>query len=135
MTNCSIWLSGNSKEHWNTHSIDIKNIINNKPVYFYKNTSGLIVSNNTNQVILFNCTDLEIINQNFSYGGVILAYTYNSSINNNTFINSNIHLVYSTNNSVTDNLINDPGYNENCINLASSSDRILLSSSLTINLT
>ncbi|MHA1289946.1 MAG: right-handed parallel beta-helix repeat-containing protein, partial [Candidatus Thorarchaeota archaeon] len=36
----SISISGHSIEHWNTHSIDISNTVNGKPVYYWKNVNG-----------------------------------------------------------------------------------------------
>ncbi|UCF08539.1 MAG: right-handed parallel beta-helix repeat-containing protein [Thermoplasmata archaeon] len=95
-------------EHWNTHEIDISNTLNGKPVYYLKNQTGGAIPPGAGQVILANCTNITVENQNLSYGsvGVELGFSSNNHIVNNniTFNNRHgIHLHHSHGNNITGN--------------------------------
>ena len=89
-----------------THTIE-GNTINERPIYYYKNTRGIKVPENAGAVILANCTDITIENINASFGtvGIGLAYTTNSELSNNYISNNivGIGLVYSNNNLIANN--------------------------------
>ncbi len=75
MTICCIMISGNSLDYWNTHTIDNLNMVNNKPVYYYKDTSRKVVPGNAGLVILANCKYMSVLNQSLNYSGVLLGFT------------------------------------------------------------
>ena len=60
-------LEGSIPSHWNSHTIDVSNIVNGKPVYYFKNSSNVIVPRNAGQILLANCTDMAIDNLKFLY--------------------------------------------------------------------
>ena len=98
-TNCGIKISGNSLDQWNTHKIEYTNTINTKPIYFYNDTSGVIVPNNVGEIIFVNCSDVKINNRSL-IGGIHLAFTNHSVIENSTFNYTGIYLQSSNNNNL-----------------------------------
>jgi len=62
---CSVYLWPGSLDHWNTHSIDTTNLVSGKPVYYLANTGGATVPAGAGQVILVNCTDIMVADQEF----------------------------------------------------------------------
>ena len=108
MVNNGIVFRGYYKEYWNTHSIDSTNIINYKPVYYYKNQTGGSVPLGAGQVILAHCSNILVKNQNCSNSsvGILLGYSSNININNNTCSsnhNEGIFLFNSDNNNLRNN--------------------------------
>jgi parallel beta-helix repeat protein len=53
-------------QHWNSHSIDLTNTVNGRPVYYWRNVTGGAIPPGAGQVLLYNCTDLIVNNQNLS---------------------------------------------------------------------
>ena len=104
-------LEGYKLSSFNTHTIE-GNTINGKPIYYYKNTSGIKIPEDAGEVILANCTDMTVENLNASFGsiGIELAYTTDSEISNNIAswnTKSGIYLCYgSANNTITNNTLN-----------------------------
>jgi uncharacterized repeat protein (TIGR01451 family) len=90
MVNNGIYINGahssdaSSNKYYYTHSIDPSNTVNGKPVYFWKNQSGGVVPPDAGQIILTNCTNVFIENQDISNASVGIALTYSS---NNTIRN------------------------------------------------
>ena len=82
-------------ENWNSHIIETTNTINGKPVYYYKNTNGFIVPYGGGQVILANCTWMNVENHNYSNGtvGILVGYSSQITIENNT-CESNYNGIY-----------------------------------------
>ncbi|MBY9005654.1 MAG: right-handed parallel beta-helix repeat-containing protein, partial [Candidatus Lokiarchaeota archaeon] len=68
-----------------THQIDLTNYLNNKVVYYYEEQSGLdaVEFINAGQIILYNCSNANIDNEDLSYGslGISLYYCVNISMN------------------------------------------------------
>ncbi|UCF08642.1 MAG: DUF1565 domain-containing protein, partial [Thermoplasmata archaeon] len=58
-----IYIWGDMLEHWNTHIIDTTNTLNGKPVHYWKNQTGGVVPLGSGQVLLGNCTNVTIENQ------------------------------------------------------------------------
>jgi parallel beta-helix repeat protein len=136
MTDGGIYIWGNLLEHWNTHIIDTTNTVNGKPVHYWKNQTGGIVPLDAGQVILANCTNVTVENQNVIDGtvGILLGFSnnntignnnvsknkygiflenadYNTITSNNLWNNSNgITLYYSIRNTITNNNQSNNGY-------------------------
>ena len=104
-----IHIQGGLLKYWNTHAIDSSNRLNGKPVYYWKDMAGGTVLPDAGQVILANCTDLVLENQDCSNVtfGIAAAFSSNNSITDN-ICNSNhrsgIYLYLSTNNTLRNNI-------------------------------
>jgi parallel beta-helix repeat protein len=113
-----IAISGNSLEHWNTHSIDTTNTVNVKPVYYWKNQTAKTIPPGAGQIILANCTNITIQNQELTYGqtGIGLGFSSNNSIKNNNISWNKGSAFYITSFS-NDNIIeaNNASFNSNGI--------------------
>jgi parallel beta-helix repeat protein len=96
-------ISGYSLEHWNSHAIDTSNIVNGKPLYYWKNVVGGTVPLGAGQVILANCSIVVVENQNTgnTSAGIQLGFSSNNTVANNRGVS--ISLEFSTDNVVTRN--------------------------------
>jgi parallel beta-helix repeat protein len=102
----SIWFLGEELQHWNTHTIDISNSVNGKPVYYWKNKNGGIIPSDAGQVILANCTNVNVENLVVSSGMQLqLGFSsFNRIINNNLSNGAyGITLQSSNNNNIINN--------------------------------
>jgi parallel beta-helix repeat protein len=95
--------------HFNTHTIYDDNIVNNQPLYFFKDCSGINLDGIAiGQLILANCTNFQIKNLqiNSIEVGLEVAYSKNINVTGND-ISSNYRFgmwIYSTfNSSIIDN--------------------------------
>jgi parallel beta-helix repeat protein len=81
-----VQLNGFTLQHWNTHTIDVSNTVNGRPIRYYKNKNDLTVELNAAQVILANCNGVDLVGQNISgvKPGIEIAYTSNANIYGNT---------------------------------------------------
>ncbi|MCK4444570.1 MAG: right-handed parallel beta-helix repeat-containing protein, partial [Thermoplasmata archaeon] len=73
-------------EQWNSHTIDVTNTVNGRPVYYWKNVTGGAIPPDAGQVLLYNCNGVVIENQNLS-AATVGAHSFLSSnleIHNNT---------------------------------------------------
>ncbi|UCE36032.1 MAG: right-handed parallel beta-helix repeat-containing protein [Thermoplasmata archaeon] len=131
-----IFIAGYIPEDWNTHIINTTNTINDKPIYYWKNKVGGTVPKGAGEIILANCTNIVVDNQNVSDGsvGIELGFSSNNTItevnssnneygmyifrsnlnliDNSTFSSNNevgIYLEYSHYNNFTENNISDNG--------------------------
>ena len=92
-----------------TNDVDVSNIVEGRPVYYWVNSMNGTVPLNAGYVALVNCT--RILAQNLSLSknghGVLLAFTTDSTISKNTLMNNThgIDLRYSTNNTIVGNNI------------------------------
>jgi len=106
-------LLGDSIEDWNTHTIDINNTVEGKPIHYLSNLEGAIIDENTEagQIILANSTDIVIEDQHIDTGdvGLILGFSDGNTIRKNTITNQiqTITLRHSHGNRVKDNQIYD----------------------------
>jgi len=84
---CGISLGGNSVEYWNSHDIDMSNFVNNRSVAYYPNANDVHVLENAGQIILANCTNLEIADQYlFRINvGLLIGFSSDIHIKNNVF--------------------------------------------------
>lgn len=110
----SIYGEFDKPEHWGTHNIDTSNTVNGKPVYYWKNKTDGTVPPNAGQVILINCTNVRIENQELTNCsiGIKLYFSSNNSITINDISNNTrgICLYYSCGNRIESNNAsnNDP---------------------------
>lgn len=88
LLSCSLFMQGDKLEHWNTHTIDIKNTVNNKPIYYWKNCTGGTMPTGGGQIILAYCTNVHIEKQSFYKCNttVMIGYSSYNYLNENLFI-------------------------------------------------
>ncbi len=103
-----------SLSYWNTHIIDPSNTINGKPLYYWKNVTGGKIPSGSGQVILANCTQVMVENQNVSNGsvGILLGHSSNNIISNNTASSNGwygIYLDMSDGNTIANNTVSQNG--------------------------
>jgi parallel beta-helix repeat protein len=79
-----IFIYGDLIQNWNTHTIT-NNIANGRPIYYYKNMSGVTVPQDAIEVILGNCTNFTIqgINASNVDVGIQLGFSDGNTISNN----------------------------------------------------
>lgn len=124
MINGGIYITGNKIEHWNRHNIEPTNKLNGKSVYYWKNKNEGRISEDVGEIILANCTNIRIENQNLNYSsiGIILAFSSENIILNNTLFFNKKYGIYFYN-SNTNTLINNSIINNNLgINFESSNN-------------
>ena len=94
-------------EDWNTHIIDTTNRLNNKPIYYWKDTTGVPIPLDAAQVILANCSNFNIVNLNLTGSGIQLGFSNGNIINNNHVSNTwnSIYLHQSDNNIISNNTV------------------------------
>ena len=116
MTHSGIYIEGSSLEEYSSHNIDITNLVNDKPIYYYANEIGLGKDNFTyagdpGQVILANCNNSKVSNLNLSYTsiGIFLCYSNNNTISKNIVNHNTQYGIYLTSycddNNITENYI------------------------------
>jgi parallel beta-helix repeat protein len=107
MNGGGVFVRGTSLESWNSHSIDASNVVNGKPVYYFKDTSGGTVPADAGQVILANSSGVLVDNYDFIdiYSGIQLGFSSFNIIANNT-ATSGVYGMYVTeshNNTIANN--------------------------------
>jgi parallel beta-helix repeat protein len=90
------------------HEIDESNTVNGKPVYYWKDVEGGRIPDGAGQVILVNCTNVVIENQELNNAsiGIQIAFSSYITIKNNNCSNNSWHGIYlwrSNNNSISNN--------------------------------
>ena len=95
------------------HEIDESNTVNGKPVYYWKNVEGGRVPEGAGQVILVNCKDVVVENQNLNNAtvGIVVAFSSDITITNNncSYNRDGIYLGRGSNNNSIKN--NNCSYN------------------------
>jgi parallel beta-helix repeat protein len=106
VTGTGVYVTGRDLMHWNTHEIDTSNTVNGRPVRYWKNVTGGTIPLGAAQVILANCSNVVVENQNFSkvVNGINMGFSSNNTITSNTFSNNggSIQLFRSHNNRLAD---------------------------------
>jgi parallel beta-helix repeat protein len=109
-----IFIWGSSIENWNSHNIDLSNTVNSKPVYYWKNQIGETVLSDPGQIILANCSNVRIEEQNIYDGtaGILIGFSSNNNIINNN-ISNNVYgrYLYSSH---SNNITNNTAFNNIC---------------------
>ena len=122
-------------EHWNSHTIDISNTVNGKPIYYWKNTNGGVIPLGAGQIILANCTNIVISNHSLSHAtiGMEIGFSSNCTVTNNR-VDSNswygIWLYYANNCTIINNTI---CHNGDALYLYSSNNCVITNNNVTIN--
>jgi parallel beta-helix repeat protein len=99
--NSGVYIKGYQLSHFNTHNILPDNIVNGEPLYYYKNTSNNDINDiPIGQLILVNCTNINVSNLVITNTDVAIEIAYSSFVyltdNNLTKNNQGVYL-YSTN--------------------------------------
>lgn len=111
--NNGIFIRGNTLSHYNSYIIPQSNTVNGKPIFYYKNQSGVELDGiPVGQLILANCTDfivknLHINNTNWA---MEIAYSSNIYITKNRFLSNEgdgIYMYSSSNNIIMSNNISN----------------------------
>jgi parallel beta-helix repeat protein len=110
MNDCGLLISGSSVEDWNTHTIDDSNLINNKPIYYWKDKTSGTLPTNAGQVILANCMNVKIKNLDIDYvsAGIELGFSSDNIIMENEISSTRlygIYQLYSNENDIVNNEI------------------------------
>ncbi|UCG70674.1 MAG: right-handed parallel beta-helix repeat-containing protein, partial [Thermoplasmata archaeon] len=134
MIDNGIRIMGNEIEYWNMHKIDISNTVNGKPVYFLKNQTGGVIPSNAGQVILANCSEIEVKDTeliNCSIG-ILLGFSMRNNISNNNvsrnWVGLGIQLAHSDGNNVHDN---NALYNGYGIGFSMSENNVFMGNNIT----
>ena len=113
MKECGVYFAGSIKEI-SSCNIDLTNLVNERPLYYYINETWLGPDDflNAGQVILINCNDSLILNLNVSHGssGITLYGCHNNIISNNDASYNNIYGLFLNNcdnNSISRNLVSN----------------------------
>ena len=107
MFESGIFIQGNSLVDY-THEIDESNTVNGKPVYYWKDIESRRIPDGAGQVILVNCTDVLVEDQELNNvsAGVEVVFSSNNTIRNNicsNIIRYGIRLYESSNNRISSN--------------------------------
>jgi len=91
------------------------NKVNGKPLYYYLNMERISIPDDAGQIILVNCSHINIENLSISNASIGIEIAYSSFINifHNNFSHNNlngIRLYYSENNEISSNLLNNNGW-------------------------
>ena len=101
-----IFIRGDSLSDY-THEIDETNTVNGKPVYYRKGIESWRIPEGAGQVILVNCKDILVEDQELTDAsvGVNVAFSTNITIRNNTCSNNRygIYFAHSSNNIISSN--------------------------------
>ena len=114
MNRRGILIEGQALEHFASQTIDVSNTVKGKPIRYWKNVIGGTIPTDAGQVILANCTNVTVKNQNISdvTMGVRLGFSSNNAIVNNTISNCTwgIFLGASNDNLIEHNVISSNSY-------------------------
>jgi len=134
--NDGISISGLSVGNWNTHDIDISNTVFEKPIRYWKDQIGGTVPSGAGQVILANCTRVNVTGQNIVgvCEGISLGHSKFCNIYSNNVSQSlydGIYVSCSYNNTIQKNTLQ---LNRRSIYVHFSSDNIISNHSMTTDM-
>ncbi|MFO8052279.1 MAG: right-handed parallel beta-helix repeat-containing protein [Thermoplasmatota archaeon] len=121
LTRCGFFIWGTDLEDWNTNSYS-QNKVNGRRMYFNRGNSGVTVPSGVGQVILFNCNNFKIKDQNLSHASVGVEIVYgNYNVIMNCSMDDNYYGVYTdrvgvytntycTNNRIENNIIRNAAH-------------------------
>jgi parallel beta-helix repeat protein len=114
-TDDGVFITGANQFEFDSHAIPTNNIINGKPLYYYKNSSSINLEGiPVGQVILVNCTNVNLTNLQIVNTDVGIEVAYSQYINiTNSNISDNdrygLYLYSTANNNIKDNNISSNG--------------------------
>ena len=79
MHDSGIWVESDSIANY-THEIDESNTVNGKPVYYWNDVTGSRVPDDAGQVILVNCTNITVEDQNVKNTSIGIAVVFSSDV-------------------------------------------------------
>lgn len=109
MLNGSVVIYGEKNiAYWNSHTIDGTNTINGKPIAYWKNKRDSIVPNGQGEVIIANCTNVTVANEEMDGGtfGILVGFSTHINITKNIIRNQftdGIYLWYANNTIISKN--------------------------------
>ena len=121
---------------WDSYQNNVRNnTINGKPLVYLENELDSIINVDSGQLIIVNCSNITIQNQEISntFVGIELWATDSCLIYDNTFssnIFAGVLLLYSNNNTITDNLVSNNYYG---LNFGYSSNNIIIGNTICSN--
>jgi parallel beta-helix repeat protein len=131
-----IVIYGTLVEHCNTHFIDASNTVDGKPVCYWKNRTDGAVPKGSGQVILANCSNVNVRkqeNNNGSMGILLIFSSYNNICYNNASSNTlhGIGCFASSNNKIVGNTLSLNNYHG--IFLSSSNTNLVIGNNISNN--
>jgi parallel beta-helix repeat protein len=69
---------GSGLDHWNTHEFDDNNTFNGVPIRYFKNRTGVTVTEDLGQLFLANCQDFHVSNQTMDGGAYAISSGFSS---------------------------------------------------------
>jgi parallel beta-helix repeat protein len=130
-----IFIDGTLLEYWNTHNIDTSNYVNNKPVYYWKNQTSGTIPTGAGEIILANCTNIEIQTQELTNASVGVEFGFSSNNNiSNINASNNIYGLFLLNSN--QNLMNNSMVSSNNfgITLSNSCNNDMITNNASSNL-
>jgi parallel beta-helix repeat protein len=102
-----LFIMGESQNYWTTHTIDTSNTVNGKPVYYWKSQTGGTVPAGAGEVILADCQNVNVLNQDLYM--IQTGYSDYNTISGNTVSNGYIGIFpYVSNyNEIVNNTVNN----------------------------
>jgi parallel beta-helix repeat protein len=96
MEECSIFIDGYSLGSFYSHTIDESNTVNGRPVYYWKNRVGGVIPQGAGQVILANCMDVVIENQDIVSAtcGIEIVWSSGIVVTNCTASYNSLHGIF-----------------------------------------
>ncbi|UCG68194.1 MAG: right-handed parallel beta-helix repeat-containing protein [Thermoplasmata archaeon] len=157
--NDGVTISGSELNHFDSHIIPQNNMVNGKPLHYYKNMVSIDINGiSLGQIILVNCTDVNISNIRINNTdiGIEIAFSTVIMIKDNDILFNDVHGIYlykSSNNTIIKNNVtynkwrgiylefsmmnnissNNVSSNEEGVTLVSSSKNILLENNIYFN--
>jgi parallel beta-helix repeat protein len=96
MIGTGILVLGETKEHWAKQSIKVTNTVNGKPIRYMHDDDNITVPGGAGQIIIANCSDIAIDNQNVSGGwaGASIGFSSRIDVTNTTSNNNQVSGIY-----------------------------------------
>jgi len=112
MYGCGLIIEGTFLSYYGTHNIDSTNFVNNKPVYYLKNQTGITIPQGAGQVILINCSSVIVEHQTMTDCSlsIMMVYSLNCTLSRNNCSGNTMHgilLEVSKSSTIIDNTCND----------------------------
>jgi len=153
--NTHVFYAASSSFQEYIQDVDISNLANGKPIYYWIDKEDLTVPTDAGWVTLVNCTRIKIENLNLAFGQqILLISTTNSTVTKNVMTHNHVCIYFreSSNNTISENTITNSVYgiqllgssnnyivyndvmdNTNGIDLASSQKNIIQQNLITRN--